>query len=139
MTALLSRYLAGEYEAVWAELRALGAAVRDEPVAADAYAVARETMRRAKWNVERVMVRLLHIGYRFEFASHDTWIPNPDFYTPPPADVERRIAEIEAVAGRLPLSLRAWYEVVGEIDLGGRHPEWDERAYPDPLIVGGLK
>src|ERR671922_95036 len=34
---------------------------------------------------------------------------------PPPADIRRQIAELEATAGRLPLSLRAWFEVVGEV------------------------
>jgi hypothetical protein len=43
----LERYLTGEHEQVWAELVALGAAVRDEPLYSDALAVARETMRRA--------------------------------------------------------------------------------------------
>ena len=138
MSTFLSRYLAGEYEAVWAELRALGPAVRDEPIASDANAVARETMRRAKENVERIVARLGQIGYRFEIAPLSTWIPNPDFHRPPSADLGGRIAELEATAGRLPLSLRAWYEIVGEVDLEGGHPDWDQRVYSDPLVVEGL-
>lgn len=36
MGEYLERYLAGEYEQVWDDLVALGAAVREEPVYADA-------------------------------------------------------------------------------------------------------
>ncbi len=95
-------------------------------------------MRRARVNVERIVARLGQIGYRFEIAPRSTWIENPDFYRPPSADMGRRIAELEATAGRLPLSLRAWYEVVGEVDLEGNHPDWDGRGYADPLVVEGL-
>ncbi len=141
MTPFLSRYLGGEHERVWAELVALGPRVREEPVASDARAVARETMRRAKENVGRIIARLGHIGYRFELTPRgdDEWRPNPQVHVPPPADIGARIAVFEAVAGPLPLALRAWYEVVGSVNLMGRHPAWDERAYPDPLVVEGLE
>jgi hypothetical protein len=32
------------------------------------------------------------------------------------------------------LSLRLWFEEVGQVDLTGRHPAW-EFEYPDPLVV----
>lgn len=63
--ALLRRYLAGEHEAVWAELMAMGPSVREAPHLGDAWAVARETMRRARHNVELIIHRLDQIGYRF--------------------------------------------------------------------------
>jgi hypothetical protein len=62
---LLRRYQAGEHEAVWADLLALGSNVREPPHADDAWAVARETMRRARHNVELIIRRLDQIGYRF--------------------------------------------------------------------------
>jgi hypothetical protein len=46
MSSFLERYEQGEYEQVWDELVVLGAAVRDEPLAADARAVARSRVRR---------------------------------------------------------------------------------------------
>ncbi|MGZ3680588.1 MAG: hypothetical protein ACXWQR_18935 [Ktedonobacterales bacterium] len=64
----LERYVAGEHEQVWAELVALGAAVRQEPLHADALAVARETMRRARQNVLLLIRRLREVGYRFGYA-----------------------------------------------------------------------
>jgi hypothetical protein len=62
---LLQRYQAGERDAVWTELRELGPLVREASYAEDALAVARETMRRAKANVETIIERLDRLGYRF--------------------------------------------------------------------------
>jgi hypothetical protein len=62
---LLPRYLAGEHEAVWADLVALGPLVREEPCASPAWAVARETMRRARHNIELLIPRLEQLGYQF--------------------------------------------------------------------------
>lgn len=62
---LLRRYQAGEHEAVWADMVALGASVREAAHLEDAWAVARETMRRARHNVELIIRRLDEIGYRF--------------------------------------------------------------------------
>src|SRR5579864_157836 len=62
---LLRRYLAGDHEAVWADMMALGARVREAPYLDDASAVARETMRRARQNVELLVRRLDQIGYTF--------------------------------------------------------------------------
>jgi hypothetical protein len=61
----LQRYEAGEHEAVWADMMALGRQVRERPYLADAFAVARETMRRARHNVEAIIERLDALGYHF--------------------------------------------------------------------------
>jgi hypothetical protein len=61
----LRRYQAGEHEAVWADMMALAAEVRQAPYVDEAWAVARETMRRARHNVELIIRRLDEIGYRF--------------------------------------------------------------------------
>ena len=62
---LLRRYQAGEHEAVWAEMMALGPEVRKPAYADDAWAVARETMRRARHNIELIIRRLDALGYAF--------------------------------------------------------------------------
>ena len=62
----LERYKAGDRVAVWGELMALGEGVRDERYYADAWAVAVETMRRARHNVELLIQRLDASGYRFQ-------------------------------------------------------------------------
>jgi hypothetical protein len=63
----LERYLSGEYQQVWAELVAQGARVREEPLYSDAWAVACETMRRVRANIERMIPRLVTVGFRFGY------------------------------------------------------------------------
>jgi hypothetical protein len=67
MGLYLERYINGEYEQVWEELLALGAAVREESVYADAAAVARETMRRVRKNIEILIQRLIQVGFIFGY------------------------------------------------------------------------
>lgn len=112
MTGYLDRYLAGEREAVWAELTALGSAIQDEPLAVDAQAVARETMRRARTNVELLVGRLTALGYRFLSDPH----------VPPGDESLAALRELETQYGLLPLSLRTWHEVVGAVDFMGVYP-----------------
>ena len=73
--SLRRRYQAGEHEAVWADMMALGAAVRKPPYAEDAWAVARETMRRARHNVELIIRRLDQLGYQFWNGEQGTLGP----------------------------------------------------------------
>jgi len=68
MTTFLDRYQAGDHVAVWDDLMALGEGVRHELYYADAAAVAAETMRRARHNVELLIRRLDARGYRFQDA-----------------------------------------------------------------------
>jgi hypothetical protein len=48
----LDRYRNGEHEQVWAELQALGSAVRGKPHFSQAQQVAAETMRRVRANCD---------------------------------------------------------------------------------------
>jgi hypothetical protein len=125
---LLDRYLAGEHAQVWADLVALGADVRADPHAADALAVAYETMRRVDANVRTLVQRLTALHYTFTARAH----------VPPTPNVQKEIAEFEKRVGAMPLSLRAFYEVVGEVNLIGRHPILDpanNTVATDPLVV----
>lgn len=147
MSSYLERYLAGERERVWDELTALGAAVREEPVYADALAVVRETMRRVRTNIETLIPRLRQAGYTFGFHALGLEMELPALaetyhtFSPPPPDVQTRIEAIEERAGRLPLSLKAWYETIGEVNFIGRPPEaWAVEPYAlDPLQVDPLE
>jgi hypothetical protein len=128
----LDRYLAGECEPVWDELTVLGAAVREEPLYPDALAVARETMRRARHNIGVLMDRLRALGYAFgydwweaEFRDMLEVHPPPGLFVEPQPDVERKLAELEALAGPIPLSLRAWYEQIGAVNFVGMYPVKD--------------
>jgi hypothetical protein len=126
---LLDRYLAGEHEAVWRDLLALGAAVREDPHAADALAVAYETMSRVEANVRTVTERL----NRFGFTKSDG-----SLHAPPDRSVDSQIRQLEKATGTLPISLRAFYEIVGSVDWAGKHASLlpaGRRVCPDPLVV----
>jgi hypothetical protein len=66
MRTFLDRYAAGERIEVWNDLTALGEGVRHPLYFKDAAAVATETMRRARQNVETLIRRLDTMGYRFQ-------------------------------------------------------------------------
>jgi hypothetical protein len=126
---LLDRYLAGEHEAVWRDLLALGAAVREDPYAADALAVAYETMGRVEANVRTVSDRLV----RFGFTKSDA-----PLYASPSRSVDSQIRQLEQVAGTLPISLRAFYEIVGSADWIGNHAHLlpaSRSLCTDPFVV----
>ena len=132
---LFDRYQAGAHRAVWRELVALGSAVRNDAHAADALAVAYETMRRVDANVRTIVERLTSMRYTFVPD------PTPRPHVPPSAGAAKAVAAFEKAFGTLPLSLRAFYEVVGEVNLIGRHPALDPTGNPiapDPLVVYGL-
>jgi hypothetical protein len=65
MPTFLEHYLNGQHTEVWTDLIALGDEVRKDPVLTDAQAVANETMRRARQNLETLIPRLAAAGYRF--------------------------------------------------------------------------
>jgi hypothetical protein len=128
MGSYLARYEAGEHEAVWQELVALGDRVREAPLRDDARAVAHETMRRVRHNVELLVPRLRAIGFEFA-APHEAHLP-PD---PRAAAVLDRL---EAAVGPIPLALRAFHEVVGSVCLMGSHPTLS--SYTPPPDLGRL-
>lgn len=169
MTSFLERYQQGECVEVWADLLRLGAEIRHEPLLSEAVEVARETMRRARFNIELLIPRLQAEGYVFGYAwleqlaqsqeakaeaitpqmraslpperlaALETMIAAADYprraaelralaqqparpLTPPSLDVQESLVALEAIVGPLPLSLRAWYEVVGQVDFVGSVP-----------------
>jgi hypothetical protein len=118
---LLSRYRKGEHVPVWAELRghrAIAGAFRDEAVE-----VARETMRRVLHNTEILCRRLDSVG----------WVAlGGALRTAPRVEDLDTMRKIEAITGApLPPSLRAFWEVVGGIDL-----VWDYQREGSPPDLG---
>jgi hypothetical protein len=115
MASYLERYRRGECEQVWGELVALGGRIREPGLFAEAMSVARETMTRARVNVELLVPRLQALGYQFA---------HPDrVYVPADEDFRGLVSDVERRAGPLPLSLRAWCDVVGEVNFTGSHPK----------------
>lgn len=123
------RYKAGEHKKVWEELIALGPSVREDPHAADALAVAYETMRRVRENVRTVTARLKALGYDFGMERP---------LELPSAKSRKQIASLEKLVEGIPLSLRAFYDVVGGVNWTGNHPAIapdDPSIEADPLVV----
>jgi hypothetical protein len=166
----LARYHAGEHAQVWAELQALGAGVRAEPIYGDARAVARETMRRVRRDIALLLARLDALGYAFyadpaAYTEAPWGTPGTRDYPPrlaaPDADAEGRLDEIERDLGPFPLALRAFYAVVGAVNLlgeparapavgadvdnsaisegAGAAPGWRSGTELDPLFIYGLR
>ena len=134
MATYLDRYLAGEYERVWEELMNEGASVREGALYIDSYNVARETMRRAAENCRTIVARLKAMGYGFGYYPDGSRRSSTPFKRPL-SGIDRRIDAIELWkgSGLVPLSLRMFWEVVGQVDLIGFHPGWPRML--DPLVV----
>ena len=114
---LVDRYKNGEYEAVWRDLIALGADVRKEPYRMPAEALAEETMRRVRHNLELIVSRLQTLDYKFLV---DPWTPCTE-------EERQTIASCEENGLYLPLSMRAFIERVGHVNLVGSHPKLGPR------------
>lgn len=138
MPTYTERYEQGDYEAVWAELVALGAAVRTEPLFSDAKAVAKLMMSRARQNVALLVERLHQLS--FEFTTEPVW-------TRPDPQLLARLDTIEQQYGPLPIVFRSWFEVVGQVGFMGVHPRLScyvgqkppeaQGPVSDPLVVDG--
>lgn len=102
---------------VWSQL--------GEASSEDARAVAQETMRRARKNVEMIVAYLRE--QRYEFVQ-DPWVR-------PSAESARAIEQLEDSYGPLPLSLRTWWEVVGAVSLQGYFRGAGGLPMADPLMV----
>src|SRR5262245_32984592 len=130
----LERYRNGEYERVWCELQSLGHAVREEPHYSAARKVATETMRRVRRDCKLIVSRLRDLGYVFGVYSDGS----TGYYTQGPlvlpSDVSRAdIATLEDRIGPIPISLYAFWQEVGSVDLVGMRFSWPEGL--DPLVV----
>jgi hypothetical protein len=148
MVSLHARYLAGEHEAVWAEINR-GWAGYGETYAAevqrhytidrtDAEAVAVETFARVARNADRVIERLRETGYRFECESGRD---EPERPPRRPADLTDVTSFLEDTFGDhslydaqlspLPPALSAFANIVGTLDLRQRYPYSPAPMLPD--------
>ncbi len=133
MATYLEQYLRGGYEDVWHELVSMGENIRTEPLLADARAVAFETMRRVRHNLEVLISRMKAIGYVFSGSeSSDDDLPPP--IMPPKDDAAQRVADLTALVGSIPLSLEAFYLVVGSVNFIGHRIDWN-RLQLDPIFM----
>ena len=130
----LERYQNGEYEQVWNEFQNLEAQIRKEPYYSQAQEVAAETMRRVRRNCERIISRLHNLGYVFgTFPDGTRRSYRAEPLSLPSNQMQSDYEELEGEAGPLPLSLTAFWQEVGAVDLVGMHPAWPDGL--DPLVV----
>ena len=117
------------------ELSALGEAVRDPAVFSDAVSVSHVTMDRVATNIDRLVERLAAHGYEFGVYPDGACFPvKSSPRVRPEAGLRAHVAELEQLAGTIPMSLKAFWDVVGSVSLIGRARDgWLE--YSDPLYV----
>ncbi len=130
----LERYKSGEYEAVWSELQALGADVLQESILGSARAVALETMGRVRSNCGILVSRLRSMNYKlgiYPDGSEGYYSEGP--LVEPSKTLQQDLHRLQAKYGPIPLSLEAFWQVVGSIDLVGMGPAWPGQL--DPLVV----
>jgi hypothetical protein len=131
----------GMREAAWNELASWGELEEGTARWDEAYAVARETMQRARQNVEIIVACLRAENYVFGPAPYSDLSPEP-VWQPPTPETKAQLARLQTEYGPLPLSLRAWYEIVGAVSLRGRFAEGpdDDGWLPmnDPLMMDPL-
>jgi hypothetical protein len=131
----------------------LRSAVRDPQYFVEASAVANETMRRARHNVEQIIEKLDRLGYRFtawinyfgnlndELKPDLSRLPllgNPEVFKPAEANAPERLdAFEEVIGGPLPLSMRHWWEQIGFVCLAGVHETLSpgDPDGADPLVI----
>jgi hypothetical protein len=132
----LERYLSGEYVQVWQELALLDAdELYREPLFSDVYGVAQKTMRRVRHNLEALHKRWQFMGMEFEYPD--------EVLAPPQADFSQVVAKFEQEFGQMPLSIRAFYEIVGSVNFCGKGNEFHTPSTEyyegsDPLWVLNL-
>jgi hypothetical protein len=118
MRTWLDYYHEGRRMQAWTEMAGVGALIRRDELLDDAVAVARETMKHARTNVERLVEALPQLGYVFEESALGSPLTPATDSTPDDLDA------LERDIGTLPLALRIWFEEVGQVNLMGDHPDW---------------
>jgi hypothetical protein len=129
----LDRYLAGQRDQVWHELRQLGSAVREPGLREQAQLVCDEMARRARHNVEVIIERLTGAGYRFH-TNNDAQDPVTP-HVPPSAAAAAHADWLADRFGPVSMTLLSWIRLVGDVWLVGTHPQWPESASADPLVI----
>lgn len=145
MQSLYDMYQRGHHQEVYEKLL-LQENIYESALYTDALAVTREIMRRVRYNIEQLVVRLNQVGYLFGkgegLVRENTLLErNLSIFQPPTAKTPENIVALEKFIGSLPLSLKCWYEEVGSVDFIGLFPENKQKDGPnlDPLYIEPLE
>ncbi len=125
------RYSAGERAQVWMELRR--AADLDDDGLRDAADVCDLMAVRARHNVDTIVDRLQAQGYRFH--ENDNAQTPIVAHHPPGEDADEVLRWLDDSFTSVPLAVRSWLRIVGDVWLVGTHPAWPTSAEADPLVI----
>lgn len=142
VVSLSARYQAGEWAAVWRDIRTTPLSDLDETDVDD---VASATTQRAKTQIHELVSRFMDMGLRSAGG-----LP---VLTPPPPDVVAKLDVAERTTGRLPAALKALMTHVGGVSLMGDLPRlglvYDANEgfrtmppgppFADPLVIPGIE
>lgn len=131
----IGRYVAGDCQAVWAEVHGTDPGNDFSQMGDQVRAVVRETLRRVRFNVEQIIRCLRAAGYEFvDPTPNGPWPRDP--FVPPGQDSPAFANWLQELVGPVPLIIDAWIRTVGDINLVGNHPEWHEcDLMTDALVV----
>ena len=103
----------------------------------EAWPVVEETMGRVKSNLETIISRLREDNYRFEQTYEEDSEDFPELNPMPGViDPEKTISTYEGIIGPLPLAMKGWMKMVGDVTLLGNHPGWEkENMCTDALSI----
>ena len=151
MAHLYDRYQQGFHQEVYDELLGMRGHVFDDTVYQDASLVAKEIMRRVRYNVTVIISRLQTIGYQFgegffdefeDLSAEEQEMIRQDvpIFAAPTEQTLEHVAVLEQLVGTLPLSPNYWYQEVGCVNLVGSFPSFDAREIRgnyglDPLFI----
>src|ERR1035438_8345825 len=90
-------------------------------------------MTRVKENVVELVARLRGQGYRFGDPWNKKGARTP--HAPPDRATRAFVSWLAKRFGPLPMTARAWIEIVGDVSLLGVHPDWPTGLVTDPLVV----
>lgn len=132
----LEKYLSGKEKEVWDEIEALDINKLPVDLQEDINSVCSETMRRVKLNIEKIVVALNESG--FDFSKYPDGEKHSFIHglNEPSEDTDAKIGILESIAGALPLSIKAFWKMVGSVSLVGFKTNWPE--YSDPLFVASV-
>lgn len=114
MRNYMQDYMDGNHTEVWSELRALGTKIHAHDYREVVAPIMQELMRRITLNLITIIKRLQEIGYNFQFKDRIWNLPDDR--------ISSKLDRFEQVYGLLPLSIRYWYTLIGEVNLTGNHP-----------------
>ncbi len=109
----------------------------------DPQAMMAKAMDHAREQMAGFMPKLAEMKFRAEqraaVAIKKPPLQDPAVYQLPPKNTAKLLAKLETMAGGpLPLSLKAWFEEVGNVCLMGEHPTLNPAQHPvapDPLVM----